>query len=443
MSSISVPPDLKENKGFLRRMTLAMAWGEGLDGYDLGIISVVIVLISKELGISAGLLGLIGASSLIGIFFGGPIFGWLTDRLGRRRLFTIDVLLFLVAGLLQAFVHQGWQLFVVRLILGLAIGAEYAIGAPMLAEFVPAEGRGFRLALLEVCWYVGFLVSVLVGYGLLALGVDWRWILATSAVPAIITLILRVGLPESPRWLMSRGRTEEARRVIDRYLGGEAYFTREKIDGEAPQSGGIGRLFSKGVRSKTIFVFTFWACLVAPYFAIFTFAPQVLESLHLEDPRAGTIATNGIAALGAVVGLFLVERFGRRQMLIGPFWIMAAALFVVGVWSGAPALVVVLAFGAYAFFNAVSGNLCAVYPAEVFPTEIRSTGVGMASAVSRIGAAIGTWLLPVGIATIGVGPCMIIGGVLCVVGALVSQFMAPETTGRSLTDTGSVPATVD
>lgn len=149
---------LQDNRGFLRRITVATAWGEGLDGYDLGIISVVLTLIAKDLHISTGWLGLIGASALIGIFLGGPIFGYLTDRFGRRQMFTFDVLLFLVAGLLQAFVANGWQLFALRLILGLAIGAEYAIGAPMLAEFVPAKGRGHRLALLEVCWYVGFLL---------------------------------------------------------------------------------------------------------------------------------------------------------------------------------------------------------------------------------------------------------------------------------------------
>jgi MFS transporter, putative metabolite transport protein len=162
------------NRGFLRRITLATAWGEGLDGYDLGIISVLVALITKSLHISPGWIGLIGASSLLGIFVGAPIFGYLTDRFGRRLLFTLDLAVFLAAGILQAFAQAGWQLFLLRLILGLAIGAEYAIGAPMLAEFVPASGRGFRLSLLEVCWYVGFLIAVLVGYGLLALGVNWR-----------------------------------------------------------------------------------------------------------------------------------------------------------------------------------------------------------------------------------------------------------------------------
>src|SRR5690242_11823196 len=115
MSDTALPASVQENRGFLRRITLATAWGEGLDGYDLGIISVVLSMISKDLQITPGVLGLIGASSLIGIFFGGPIFGWLTDRYGRRRLFTFDIVLFLIAGLAQAVVGEGWQLFVIRL----------------------------------------------------------------------------------------------------------------------------------------------------------------------------------------------------------------------------------------------------------------------------------------------------------------------------------------
>lgn len=424
------------NTRFLRRITIATAWGEGLDGYDLGIISVIIAMMARDLHIGSGLMGLIGASSLIGIFVGGPIFGFLTDRFGRRNLFTLDIVVFLLAGLGQAFVTNGPTLFALRLLLGIAIGAEYAIGAPMLAEFSPSHDRGRRLSLLEVCWYAGFLLSVLVGYGLLALGVPWRWILATSAVPALATLILRHGLPESPRWLMSRGRTEEARRIIDTHLGGDAYFDTEGFAGESHVRNGFGQLFARGNRGRTIFVCTFWACLVAPYFAIFTFAPVVLQSLHLTNDRAATIFENGIAAVGAVVGMLLVERIGRRRMLIVPFWVQAAALVVVGLWTHAPAVVLVLAFAIYAFSNAFSGNLTAVYPAEVFPTEVRTSGVGLASAASRVGAAIGTWLLPVGLTHLGVGPCMLIGAGLCVIGALVSQFMAPETTGHNLTQTG-------
>ena len=164
------------DKGFLRRLTLATAWGEGLDGYDLGVLSVVLVPISSELGISPIWAGLIGASSLIGIFLGAPLGGFLSDRFGRRKLFLIDICAFVALGVAQAFVAEAWQLFVIRLLLGVAIGAEYSIGSSMLSEFVPAHGRGRRVCYMLVFWYGGYLFSVVAAYGLLdGLGLGWRW----------------------------------------------------------------------------------------------------------------------------------------------------------------------------------------------------------------------------------------------------------------------------
>ena len=140
MPDLTKSPEKKEygDKGFLRRLTLATAWGEGLDGFDLGILSVVLISVAAELQISPIWAGLIGASSLIGIFLGAPIGGFLSDRFGRRLLFLVDICLFIVLGIAQAFVTEGWQLFVIRLLLGIAIGAEYSIGSSMLSEFVPS-----------------------------------------------------------------------------------------------------------------------------------------------------------------------------------------------------------------------------------------------------------------------------------------------------------------
>lgn len=168
MSALHVPDTLKSNKGFLRRVTAATAFGEGLDGYDLGAISVVLPVITQELDLSALEVGLVGASTLIGIFLGGPIVGYLTDRFGRRKLFTLDVIAFVILGLLQLVVVNAWELLLVRLLLGMAIGAEYAIGPTMLAELSPSKGRGARLSNLQVCWYVGFLLAVVLAYVLRA-----------------------------------------------------------------------------------------------------------------------------------------------------------------------------------------------------------------------------------------------------------------------------------
>ena len=177
---VHVPEEVKAQKGFLLRVTAATALGEGLDGYDLGIISVVLPAIAHELDLGVVMLGLIGASTLIGIFIGSPVIGWLTDRYGRRTLFTIDIISFVILGLLQLFVQEGWQLLVVRLLLGIAIGAEYAIGPAMMAELSPSHGRGERLGVLQTLWYVGFLAAVVIAYGLDSAGVPWRVILATE-----------------------------------------------------------------------------------------------------------------------------------------------------------------------------------------------------------------------------------------------------------------------
>ena len=425
--------------GFLRRMTLACAWGEGVDGYDLGVVSVTLPFISAALHTTPVQTGLIGASSLIGIFFGSPLAGFLTDRYGRRLMFSVDLLLFVVLGALQAVVSEPWQLLVVRILLGMTIGAEYAIGAAMLAEFAPAKGRGRRLSGLLVSWYVGYLVAVVVSYLLIdAAGLSWRWVLVTSAVPALVTMVLRIGMPESPRWLISRGRSEEAERIVDARLG-EGYFAREQLGAESQADGGLRALLQGGNRRRLVFICAFWACNVAPYFAIFTFAPSVLESLRLANPAAGTIALNAAAAVGALVGMLTIERVGRRVQLIPSFWVMAVALALIGLWSGAPPVLVVAAFGVFSFFNALQGNLTAVYPIEVLPTEVRSSGVGVAAAFSRVAAAAGTFLLPIGITSLGTGACMLIAAGVCVVGGIVSQVMAPETTGRALHETSRSP----
>jgi putative MFS transporter len=435
---VHVPEEVKGQKGFLLRVTAATALGEGLDGYDLGIISVVLPAIAHELDLGVVMIGLIGASTLIGIFFGSPIFGWLTDRYGRRTLFTIDIISFVILGLAQLFVTAGWQLLVLRLLLGVAIGAEYAIGPAMLAELSPSHGRGERLGWLQTLWYVGFLGAVVIAYTLDAANIGWRVILATSALPAIITLVLRYGLPESPRWLLSRDRVEEARQIVNKYLGGERYWTMEQMEGESVAPGKIRELFAPEMRKRTWFASIFWFCNVAPYFAIFTFAPLVFATLHISDERISTISANGLAALGAIGGMLIIDRVGRRPTLIVCFWVATITLGLAGAWSGAPGLVVVACFALFSFFAAGAGMLCGVYPAELFPSHLRAQGTGFAAAFSRLGAASGTFLLPLGVAHWGVGPSMLVFAVVSAIGLLVTYLWAPETANVSLTESSTV-----
>ena len=437
-STTAAPP--AGGRAVLRRLSLAVGGGQALDGYDRGAVTVVLPLLALGGGASPVEAGLIGASSLIGILLGAPLTGWLTGRTGRRPLFLLAVALVVVLAAAQPLARDAGQLVVLRLLLGLALGADFALGPPLLAEFLPADRRGRRGAALMVWWYGGFLVAVAAGYLLLAVGVPWTWVLASSALPAAGTLLLRLGLPESPRWLAGHGRAGEARRVL-RLLGDDARLAAELAAEPAAGPAGFRALFSPAYRGRTAFACLFWTCLVAPYFALATFIPQVLAAFGL-DQRSGTLAVNGVAAAGALAGVALIERTGRRRLLIGPFWIGGTALAVLGLWTGAPAAVVVACFLAFAFTNAASADLCAVYPSELFPTELRSAGVGLAAAASRLGAAAGTFLLPVALATSGVGPGVLAAAGVCAVGALAAQRWAPETAGRALTATGRVSGPV-
>ncbi len=427
--------DAGGHRGFVLRITAATAFGEGLDGYDLGIISVVVPQIVAAYALGSIAEGLLGAASLAGIFFGGPIFGRLTDRYGRRLIFVCDLIAFVVLGALQGLVTNDTELLVLRFLLGFAIGAEYAIGQTMLAEFVPSANRGALLSTLQAAWYGGFLLAVVVAYFLVDLGVDWQWILASGAIPGLLTLLLRQGLPESPRWLASVGREDEAKEVVEEHLG-EDYYEEEDL-GEETSPARFADLFGRDMWRTTVFACTFFTCLVAPYFAIFTFAPQVFAAVGVDNAKASIIGSNAIAFLGALVGALLIERTGRRSMLLTSFWVMVVTLGVIGFWGSAPALVIVLCFVGFAFFNAMSGDLTGVYPAEVFPSELRGSGTGLAAASSRIGAAGGTFLLPVAIDHLGIGTSMVISAVVCALGLAVTYAWAPETTDRTLTDTSA------
>ncbi|GAB2741819.1 hypothetical protein GCM10027174_14150 [Salinifilum aidingensis] len=179
----------------------------------------------------------------------------------------------------------------------------------------------------------------------------------------------------------------------------------------------------------------FWFCTVTPYFAIATFSASVLEQYGLgEDGLVGAIGVNGVAFAGVVVSTLLIERIGRRKLTIPQQWVCAVVLVVIGVWASAPPLLILTCFLVFAFANAMCTALTGVYPGEVLPTEIRGIGTGFATAVSRVGAGVGTFLFPWAMQDLGGGVTMVIAAGVCVLGAVVSQALAPEMTGRTLND---------
>ena len=424
--------------GFHIRVAAYTTGGLFIDGYILGMIGIALALLGPQLGLGSVWIGLIGASALAGIFIGAPVFGWLTDKVGRQTMYVADLLVFLIASILQFFVEGALALFLLRLVMGIAIGADYAIGGALLSEFLPKKQRGRLLACLNAVFTVGFVAAYVAGYFMQDIGPEaWRWMLASSAIPAALILLLRLGTPESPRWLLSKGRVDEARSVVKEYIHPDADI--DDLIEEQNQRGedaGYRRLLSGDLRKRTAFAGMFWFCQVVPYFAIFTFLPVILGSLEITGRFTSEILLNLFLLAGAIVGVLIMDLLPRRTFVIGSFVILAVVGAILGVFSDAPTPVILILFAIFAFVISAAADLESVYPVEVFPTEYRSSGVGLAAGISRIGAAIGTFLLPISVAQLGVGPTMLGATAVLVLGAVLSYAWAPETLNVPLAEAG-------
>ncbi|MFE4542703.1 MFS transporter [Arthrobacter sp. NPDC056727] len=427
--------DTKFKRRFIIRLFGVLAGGTFLDGYILGIIGPVTTVLHEELSFTALQVGLLAAMTMLGILVGAPLGGWASDKWGRKPLFIIDISLFVVASVLQFFVGSPELLMFVRLAMGLAIGAEYSVSWPMLAEFAPARTRGRLMSINQIAFYGGFMFAYALAFYLSAIGVSWHLILGSSTVLAVALLLGRIGLPESARWLWSKGREDEARAIAYKYMDGASDIADFKRGGQEEKKAHFAEIFSREHIRSTAFISVFWFCNVLPYFGIATFAGTVLSQYGLADGLAGGVGLSMVAVIGVIVTMSLIDKAGRRVFTAPPQWIMLGIFLLLGFWSSAPSWLVLILFFAFSFLNSVNGVLTAVYPGELFPTGVRGVGTGFAAAFSRLGAAIGTFMLPVGIETLGIGPVLLILAGVVAIGAIVSQIWAPETKGKSLSET--------
>ncbi|MTV38347.1 MFS transporter [Duganella radicis] len=438
-SDISIE-DVPLNK-FHQLMTVRAGGGWILDGYILSIIGVAIVQFSDYLRLDSFWQGLVAASAMLGTFCSGFLGGWLTDKLGRRRLFFVGPILFIVGSVGTFWVESGVSLFVLRFLVGMGVGLEYPVAGSLLTEFLPQKNRGPRLAGLTILWFVGAALSYIVGNFILAHGGadGWRLVLASSAVLGVLLFLLRLGTPESPRWLVSKGRLDEAGRIIKQVYGPS--FSLANMPAETSEKKvSLGNLLTSGYGTRMLFVIVFWTAAVVPMFAVYSFAPVVLQALNLKGDWAayGSVLITMLFVVGCIVATRLIDTMGRRPLIIHSFLWSSLALLGLGAFSHSAEALVLLMFGAYALFIGGAQVLELVYPNELFPTEIRAFAVGVGSSMTRVGSAIGTWLVPMSLASFGIGNTMYVAAAVSFIGLIVSVWLAPETRGMSLEQASSL-----
>ncbi len=440
------------------RFWLLAALGILLDGFDFFIIGVANPLIAEDFGVSAAVKGLVSAAAIVGAIFGAGLLGPLADRVGRRRIFQLDLWLFVAFSIACIFAWDVWSLIAFRFCLGIAIGMDYPIAASYLAEVLPAKGRGRWLVTAFSLQAVGILLGALVGVVVLLIWPEvasWRVMLGFGAIPALVIILLRRGTPESPRWLAQNGREDEAITVTEALVGepvvvGEADRVKREEASEGLKALIRPELFSRRWRRRTIFTAVPWFLMDIATYGVGIFTPTLLAAMALSGADATFIAddiasTVGTAALdvflviGFAIAIFAVDRVGRIPLQLVGFAMMAVGLCVLSLadgLSGGGGQHLVLVFLGFAVFNTFMnlGPNATTYalPAEVFPGEMRAAGHGFAAASAKLGAALGVFLFPLLIDDLGTSAVLLIMAGCCTLGFLVTFAFRIETRGRTL-----------
>jgi len=409
------------------RVAVASFGGVFSDGFGLGIIGIALGLAAPQLALTPLWLGLIGGASLAGLFLGALLTGPNADRFGRRPIFAYNMLLLAIFAGAQFFVQSAVQLLALRLVIGFLLGTDYVVSKALLTEFTPCAFRGRIMSTLSVAWAGGFTCAFFVGFALTDLGPEaWRWMLLSSVVPCLLILPWRIGLPESPLWLVAQGQVAAATAIVQRCIGRDVAPPVPLPVAPSPV-GRWSQLLSPRWRVRTLVACTFFTCQVIPYFAVGTFVTRVLDALDVGDSFVGGLVYNFSLLFGAVLGLMLVDRMPRRTFLVGSFAITATAMLALIVLDEPGPVTIIVLFAVFACVLSGASNLCYVYLPELFPTDLRASGIGLAIAASRIGSAASTFLLPVVVASMGVRTALAACFVVLATGGLVCYALAPET----------------
>ena len=389
---------------FYWSLTLLATLGGFLFGYDTSNIGAALPFVEKVYPLNDFMTGYMVAGASLGAAAGALLAGPLTDRFGRKSLLIADALIYAIGALLSAFTWHVAVLITARTLIGLAIGADSAIATAYIAEYAPAKRRGSLSMLQQWMITVGILVSYLVALLILkvwptASDVDWRWFFGLGAVPAILGLILRFEMPESPRWLMRKGRYEDAQKAfakleIEVSIEDIEYTARE-LDHADERQERTHRKWSPGVKRAlavvcTFFVFQQITGINVPLYYGPSLLGKYFQDGHslVDETTAGVAVTSIMTAVNVIATYFAfryIDRIGRRRLAMGGFAGMAVFAVVaaigIGLLSGVPRSVVGmigLSFFIASFAIGVGGTGWLIQ-GEMFPTAVRGQAAAIAA----------------------------------------------------------------
>lgn len=385
-------------------------------------------------------LGWLGTSGLIGMALGAFVWGTLADIVGRRRAFLWTLLNYSVFSILSALSPTFSTLLIARFITGIGLGGCIPVAYSLVAEFMPRARRGMFLTAMDVWWPIGGTLNGLVAILLLRFD-NWRWLLLVMGIPALLVFWALSSIPESPLFLMRRGRKAEAQAVVEdlvRRTGAVVpkWYLPEG-DTRPASFGQFFGMFERIWKWNWKVTLAVWGIMIANlllYFGVITWLPQILVSsgYGIYQAYLFTISVTAIGIVATLIAAWLVERVGRKWVIIVPGILagVAVVMFTLAITQPGVARWWLLVFG---FMNELAIPAVYCYAPEVYPTLLRGTGFGWASTASRlaVGAVpviFGAWLWPV----LGLTFTFMVVTGLVVLANLWLAAVGPETMGATL-----------
>jgi PHS family inorganic phosphate transporter-like MFS transporter len=440
--------DAKINR-FQLKIMFVSGMGFFTDAYDLFVIGIVVALLKPEWNLSTGQVSWLNSATLLASAVGAIVFGRIADILGRKRIYGYEVLILAIGALASAFAPNYTFLLICRIILGIGIGGDYPVSATIMSEYSGKQTRGRMVGLVFAMQGAGLIVGPLVASILLGSGISndytWRILLALGAIPGLAVFYLRRQIHETPRFAAAGGAHEEAAAAIGAATG-SAPAPRSAVESKARNPQSVLGGFMILARSRRMLLWLIgtagcWALLDFCYYGNTISTPEILKLLN---PHASllhnTLVQLGIfvvfAVPGYVVAILLLDKTGRRSIQILGFGMMALMFLLIGIIPSITtvALQFVLLYGISYFFTEFGPNTTTfIYPAEIFPVEVRTTGHGISAGAGKMGAFAGAFLFPDMLASsLGVRGAEIVAGVVAAAGMLLTIALLPEPKGKTL-----------
>jgi len=409
------------------------------DAYDLFIIGVVMALIKPLWHVNKLEEGLVESTALLASAFGALLFGRVADMVGRKRIYGVEVLVLAAGAIGCAFSPNIWWLVGLRFILGIGIGGDYPVSATIMAEYAGKASRGMLVTLVFTMQAAGLILGPLFASGLLATSLShdiiWRILVGFGAVPALAVYWARRHLKETPRYLAAAAKEEDRQ--------GRLINAKHFDSGKHSVSfwDGFHRLVNDNkLLMRLVGASAAWFLMDAAYYGNTVSSPLVLSALHgdrslLQKTLTQLAIFAVFAAPGYAVAALTMDRLGRKTIQILGFAMMTVTFALLALIPNLEKMTVpfLIIYGFSFFFTEFGPNATTfVYPSEIFPVRVRTTGHGISAAMGKLGGFLGVFIFPFLMHWKGLLGAESAAAIASILGLIVTATMLPETKGKSL-----------